>query len=547
MWFILTIGSCSFVTAQQQGPFAVQSNGVSISFQNSGGIATSSDGVSIAFQNSGGIAASSGGVSIAFQNSGGIASSSGGVSIAFQNASNSGYVGSQGVTIGFETIARQLQVTPLNPIQRGTVQAVGSNFTPDGNVTLYLTDPNNVTRVVGSGVVDGLGQVTVNYTTLCSDLTGYNAFRMLDAASGTYSNSYTINIAPDVTGCSVISGTVTYGNAASPPKYISNVTVAGTGSMNVFTTTAAPGGTAGQYALTGFGSGSYTVSLSKTTGQNGISSQDAAMIARHVAGIQLFTSDARKVAADVTNNGSLSSTDAAQIARFVAGFGVGTTITNQWRFFVPPGPTFPVGASPTSRTYSSITSNITGDDYVGLLIGEVTGNWTPSAARPSGGGAAKDEVIAERKGEAIPHSDGQSPKTQGPERGIEVELPQIGATFDKETVIPVSVRDIADKGVISYEFNLRYDPLVLQPLGDAIDLKGTVSRGLSVVTNATEPGLLRVVVYGPLPIDENGILLNLRFTAVGAVGSVSPLTFERIIFNEGEPRISVASGEVRLF
>ena len=62
----------------------------------------------------------------------------------------------------------------------------------------------------------------------------------------------------------------------------------------------------------------------------------------------------------------------------------------------------------------------------------------------------------------------------------------------------------------------------------------TVSRGLLVVTNATEPGLLRVVVYGTMPIDTDGVLLNLRFTAVGAAGAVSALTWERIIFNEGD-------------
>ena len=79
-----------------------------------------------------------------------------------------------------------------------------------------------------------------------------------------------------------------------------------------------------------------------------------------------------------------------------------------------------------------------------------------------------------------------------------------------------------------------------------VDVAGSVSRGLMVIVNAKEPGLLRVVVYGAIPIDENGLLLNLRFTAVGAAGSVSPLTFERIMFNEGESRVMVADGQVEL-
>ena len=68
-----------------------------------------------------------------------------------------------------------------------------------------------------------------------------------------------------------------------------------------------------------------------------------------------------------------------------------------------------------------------------------------------------------------------------------------------------------------------------------------------MVVNPYEPGLLRVVVYGAMPIDENGVLLNLRFTSVGAAGSVSSLSFERIMFNEGEPRVLIADGRVELY
>jgi len=118
---------------------------------------------------------------------------------------------------------------------------------------------------------------------------------------------------------------------------------------------------------------------------------------------------------------------------------------------------------------------------------------------------------------------------------------------EEKITVPVRVQAAANKGIISYEFDLKYDPSVIRPLQDPVDLVGTVSRELAAVVNAKESGLLRVVVYGPLPIDQDGVLLNLRFMAVGATGSVSPLTFERIMFNEGEPRVSVADGQVELF
>lgn len=135
----------------------------------------------------------------------------------------------------------------------------------------------------------------------------------------------------------------------------------------------------------------------------------------------------------------------------------------------------------------------------------------------------------------------------GPERGIGVELPDVSIDGGKEVVVPVSVQGVSDKDVISYEFDLRYDPSVIQPLEIPIDVKGTASRGLSVVTNASEPGILRVVVYGAYPIDTDGVLLNLRFTAIGGAGAVSALSFERIMFNEGEMQMAVTGGRVELF
>lgn len=318
-----------------------------------------------------------------------------------------------------------------------------------------------------------------------------------------------------------ISGTVTYANASAPPKFISNATVTGTGSPVVSTTTAAPGANAGQYTLTGFGSASYTVSVQKDTGMNGITSNDAARIAQHVAGVSPLTTNIQKVTADVTNNGLLSSQDAGKLAQYVAGLPLSPpNLTGVWRFFVTPGPTFPIGTSPMTRTYPTVTGNLTGEDYVGILGGEVTGNWAPSAARVT---------------------------RRGPEMATSVAAPRLVVRSGGEVLIPVAVERAVNKGIISYEFDLRYDPSVIQPVGDGVDLKGTASRGLVAVTNPTEPGLLRVVVYGAFPITKDGVLLNLRFVAVGPTGSVSPLTFERIMFNEGEPRVNIADGQVQLF
>ena len=48
-----------------------------------------------------------------------------------------------------------------------------------------------------------------------------------------------------------------------------------------------------------------------------------------------------------------------------------------------------------------------------------------------------------------------------------------------------------------------------------------------------------------MPIEADGLLLNLRFTVLGTGDSVSPLTFERIMFNDVDAIDSVTNGEIR--
>lgn len=290
--------------------------------------------------------------------------------------------------------------------------------------------------------------------------------------------------------------------------------------------TAGPGGTTGQYFLEGFGAGNYTIGVTKTTGQNGISSNDAALIAQHVAGISAITSNNKLIAADASANGAISSNDAALIARFATGLGAPIGQTNTWKFFVPGVgfPTFPIGASPTTRSYADPIGNQTGQDYVGILIGEVSGNWNNTGARSTDSEPTENDV----------------------ESSVAVNLPQVVVSADNEVLIPVTIRGAADKNIISYEFDLRYDPNVIHPQADPVDLKDTASRGLFSAVNEIETGLLRVVMYGPLPIDGKDVLLNLRFTAVGASGSSSPLSFERIIFNDGDPTALITAGQVEL-
>jgi Cohesin domain/Dockerin type I domain len=319
---------------------------------------------------------------------------------------------------------------------------------------------------------------------------------------------------------SAVSGTITYRNATGSPaqRFVSNVTLTALGSPNpnITTTTHPPGTTAGRYWLSGFGLGPYIITPSKTGEWNSaINSFDAAQISRHVANIPPRLTDTQLIVADVSGNGVVSSFDAAQLSAWVVHVPIGGS-AGVWKFI------------PAARAYPFIETDIPGEDYSALLMGEVSGNWMNT-------GAARSVTTP------------SGSRSGGSETNIIVTAPKLTMTAHNEVLVPVATHGVGAKDIIAYQFDLRYDPGVLQPQSDPVDLAGTVSSALKAVVNAEEPGLLRVAVYGPMPIVGDGVLFNLRFVAVGKPGSVSPLSLERIIFNEGRSRVSVADGEVLIF
>ncbi len=254
-------------------------------------------------------------------------------------------------------------------------------MTVNVSIAGFAFDPPDLSINVGDTVMwtnsDGAFHTTASDTGIWSSggLSNGQTFSFTFTSVGTFPYhcgfhpsmmaSITVLAAPSPTPTPAISGTVTYGNAVSgppPPRFVSNVLLSGVGSPNTSTTTSFP---SGSYTLTGFGATSYTVTPTKTDGVNGISSFDAGRIAQHVAGITTLTGN-QLIAADTSGNGMVSSFDAGQIARYVAAIS-GSGSTGTWKFI------------PISRNYASVSSNVAGEDFVAILMGEVSGNWANTA------------------------------------------------------------------------------------------------------------------------------------------------------------------------
>ncbi len=399
-------------------------------------------------------------------------------------------------------------VTPVLVANAGTLSSamtITTNSTPGA----LLVTANGTMPMAGSGTLLNITFISTSGIGTTSNLS-FSSFAFNEGVPCVNTTSGIITV---ISG--VVSGAVTYVNAAGPPSGpplpvpVPNTTLSAAGSIPVSTTS----GATGLYSLSGLGAGAYTVTPSKTGNVNGITGFDSARISQHVVNLITLNST-QLIAADVSGNGTVTAFDAALISQYVVNIpNPGSTGT--WRF------------TPVNRSYPNVETNQTNQDYGAILMGDVSGNWNPTAPnqRVSLGLSEKTEAEA-----------GRATVVSAPANQF-----AMGAFS-----VPLMVQNTTGQGIIAYQYDLTFNQAVITPQAIPCEVAGTLSSSLGVTCNAGTPGLLEVTVSGSMPISGAGVLMNLKFNAVGAPGTISPLTFSNFMFNEGIPAGTATNGQVTI-
>ena len=129
---------------------------------------------------------------------------------------------------------------------------------------------------------------------------------------------------------------------------------------------------------------------------------------------------------------------------------------------------------------------------------------------------------------------------------ITVTAPAVNRLVGSSFAVPVTVTDTTGEGIISWQFDLLFNPAIITPQAVPVSTSGTLGNGLVVTYNSPTPGLLKVVLFGTIPIAGSGTLFNFQFTAVGLPGETSPLTWQNFMFNEGTPGSVATNGSITL-
>jgi hypothetical protein len=245
-----------------------------------------------------------------------------------------------------------------------------------------------------SGWIDFSG-VTIGTTTNVGQFSGYAygenvkwiSLNCLNTNScGT--NSFAVSTswrmsAPPPTSHS-ISGKVKYFNQS---KAIPSVNVILRNSSNVQVATTLTD-TSGNYQFTNIPGGvSYTLRVATTSVMTGVNNADQTIVRKYILGrpivAPVLTNYAFiKVAGDVNSNGALNQNDQNSIRSLVLRqiLSDGTTIPANalWKFFDSSATVTPsnyLQPALNIRTLTNLSTNLTGQDFIGVMTGDASGNW----------------------------------------------------------------------------------------------------------------------------------------------------------------------------
>lgn len=319
-----------------------------------------------------------------------------------------------------------------------------------------------------------------------------------------------------------LSGRVAYLDSAMPARNV-DLILTSPFPKNQTTTSDINGEYAFPMVTTGY---NYAITPLKSGDVNGISSFDANLVLRYVAAGGGTFSPNQQIAADTNDNGSVTSFDATQILRFTDAGGPtsGTGQAGTWKF------------NPPIHRYFPLLSSIRDENYAALLIGEVSGNWSPTATpfETNNKEAETAWPIATqfRHPQAVKVSEGISQKAVL--TGVQLSLPMNANAGSGATVtIPVRLTNNNSKVISGYAFAVIFDPMVLQPAIPEANSSGTLSNSFNLVADTHIAGRLGIAAAGGNNVSMgDGTLVYLRFTVIGQPQATSILTFSNFLFED---------------
>ncbi len=314
-----------------------------------------------------------------------------------------------------------------------------------------------------------------------------------DGAYGHYDLTTTPGLDQEI-DFSAISGKITYFSNSDPVSGVS-LNLEGPDSYNAVTDEN------GEYIITSIFPGSYTSVTSKPDDLEGLSGTDASRIARYAAGLYALNCH-EKIAGDADGTGSVTSQDALSVAQYAAGMNFCfNNECSQWIFTPDPINScnnWPPITYPSGRTYAHLDSDSNSENFVGIKLGDVTGNWGPGSSlkrRQSG------------------------------------DITEINV--DPGSTLKISIFSDQDTLIEGADIVVNFDENILDAAGAALAGGILENRNYELQANTSVDNRVTLVVYATKNVfSGTGEIASVYFNVVGNALSWSVLSFTKFEQNE---------------
>jgi len=117
---------------------------------------------------------------------------------------------------------------------------------------------------------------------------------------------------------------------------------------------------------------------------------------------------------------------------------------------------------------------------------------------------------------------------------IYVTVPDIKTGQDSTILVPVLVSDLSDYNIISFQFEVFFDSLVIKAEGVSVVNTLTAPWGNAAV-NVYSEGRMIVGAFGTTALTTGDTLLNLIFKVIAKPGNSTSIILKDFRFNNGNP------------
>ena len=292
-----------------------------------------------------------------------------------------------------------------------------------------------------------------------------------------------------------ISGFIGYYDGLAP---VPNVDVNITGDLLFYTATTDE---FGEYLFPDIPGGFFESTSEPYTGPIVLSGLDASRIARFSVGLYSFNC-MQWIASDVSLNGFTSGMDASRVARYSVGLIDAMNPEDiEWVFpveWILDCPDWEPIVYENTYYYAPLESDLIDQDFFGIILGDVSGNWPPDVREP---------ITYES-----------------------FEITEIETDINSTLKIPIVIEE--ETQIEGIDISIAFDPEVLH-LTELTLKDGILSEHDYAVETNIKDGKMVIYALKNL-IVEKGTVAFIEFEVIGAVGSKTDVYFTKFDVNETE-------------